>query len=308
MYARFFAATVLALALAVTADGPQRPAVLPPEVLGPDTSMPVAWQISVIGDFAIRAPDLESELTGAWALVDLPRVFRDRPDSGIDLTSEEFFDVASRSYVVRYLVAIPLPDESQSIALKVQTNQARPSRGPLDLDYAQESSAFEYGSVTVETRYSGWRNDTLEVALMYRYDTSRAQVLGASLNYTFPDLLPCSLSTKHEVKVNEDYSNQEKVSLSLRSRPRGVGPAHAATLTATIGLGRQDVREGPRWRESYTLDWGGNIQLSERLTAGLNMTYSWDDRGFGTVFFVELKDPPRRLRSILTGAVEPGHP
>jgi hypothetical protein len=316
-YVRMFGASVLAFTFAVTTDSPEPMS----DARDSDKTATTAdVQHQIAGPFAaatsVESPTLEPAAACRtfgldwYKLEEVPRGLFDAPlGSRLACSYDELMDLNSRNYVVKYLVAIPLPENGRSVVLRMQSNQAAPTPGPLDLEYQRTNPFVDNGTVSLETTLSGWGRQTSVVTLMYRYDTRRSPQAGASVNFVLPDVVAfLSASLRHEIKVDAELGNEERLALAVWGRLPGAGAMSSAKLTGTVGLRRQAGLTKARWDESYTLDWGASVQLSERCSAGLNMNYSWNDKGLGMSFFMEMKDPPRRLRSIMGGLYEPGNP
>jgi len=247
-----------------------------------------------------------------WGLLEPPRFTFAAPaprESKVDVTSEEFLDVASQNYVVKRTIAFPIPEESSTVVLKLQANQTAIPGSPLAFQPGNEIGALTKEIVGFETKWLDPSKDRLEIALAYHYDLARARGVGGSLKYTFPELFaPVHIYAKPEVQVNADGSNQEKLSLAVWSDIfADIRRSPAPRLTATVGIRRQDIG-GRSSHESYALDWGTLLKLSERFSVGVNMSYSWDDYGLGTRVFLELKAPARTPRVSPGGYYEPGNP
>jgi len=245
-----------------------------------------------------------------WGLLEPPRfTFAAPSDPKVDVVSEEFFDVASQNYVVKRTIAVTIPEESNTVVFKVQANQAALPGSPVAFQPGNETGMVGKGIVGLETKWLDASKDRLEIALTYHYDLSRPNGVGGALKYTFPELFaPVQVYAKPEIQMNADGSNQEKLSLAVSDIPADIR-SPAPRLTATVALRRQDILERGRYfRESYALDWGGLLKLTERFSVGVNMSYSWDDSGLGARVFLELKAPARTSPGSLGGFYEPGNP
>ena len=131
------------------------------------------------GYFGLTAPDLDDtarldfrtpvggRLLDAWMLAEPAR------PAEVAVTSEESFDIGSRSHVVKHVLTVPVIEESKAVVVKLQARQAA-RRGPLDLDYVPENAVVATGTVTIETTLLDRNKDPLEVGLVYRYDLDRA--------------------------------------------------------------------------------------------------------------------------------------
>jgi hypothetical protein len=257
------------------------------------------------------APSSESR-----GLLEAPRfgfALEQPSEAKIDGTSQRFFDTASYGYISKHVIAVPLSEESHAVTLKMQANETPlpGSSGAFPVftnNDLIDTGVIDNGVVGVETKWLESGKERLEIALGYHYNLSRPHAAGASLKYSLPEFLaPIHVYAKPEVRMSADGSNQEKFSLAAWSDlPARWTPA--PRWTATVGIQRQDALSRRYFHESYRLDWGAALNLTERVSAGLNVSYSLEDRGLGAILYMELKAPARVLRGSLGGAYEPGMP
>jgi hypothetical protein len=339
MFARYFRVIVLALALAASAQDPVRREVCwhtdtaktdAEPASGMNTTITsyfgdevreLCTEADVLGlkiDADTPTCDIASELPRGvapspevWGLLEASRfAFQpERPrELKIDVTSEKFFNAASQSYIMKHISAVPLPG-SDAVILKMQANETTFPGSSAAFPFLNDCGVITSGALGFEAKFLDHGKDHVEIALGYSYDSSRSHGSGASLKYHFPELFaPIHLYATPEIQVNADGSNQEKVSLAVWSDFPAGGRTPPRRLTATVGIRRQDLLSRRYFHESYSLDWGALLKLTERLSTGLKMSYSWDDHGLATIFYMELKAPAGAPRGSQGGVYGPGTP
>jgi hypothetical protein len=330
MHAHFLGAPVLVLSFAVSAQEPMFSAVplldVPaedattmshPEPGCPGNATMIDYFSAANADFYakagasfVEAGALPSSESG---LLELPRFSFTAPPGGrkIDVSAEEFFDAVSQSYAVKRTIAVPLQEDNSPVAFKVQANQTTLPASRLAFPPVDENGVIGAGLVGLDAKWLDPSKERLEMAFTYRYDLARVHGVGSSLKYTLPELFaPVHVYARPEIQVNSDGSNHEKLSLAVWSDVAGaIRPTPVPRLAAIVGIRRQEApAAGRHLHETFALDWGALLRLTERFSTGVNMSYSWDVHGFGALFYMELKAPARTLRGSLGGVYEPGIP